>query len=96
MKILSNRRYDALLGEIECQQIAIADLEEVNKTARSQYFEQLSECSNKDKTIGRLTKDLEDAKSYNQWLQERLNASHKEVLELRQKIKGLEAEIEHS
>lgn len=89
MKILTDKRYNDLLEMIE-------DLEESNKIARSWYYEQVNECAIKAETIKRLEKELKDAKSYNQRLQERLNASQKQISELSQENRHLEAEIERA
>lgn len=96
MKILSNKRYNDLLEKISLQAIEIEELEETNKVARSKYYEQLNECDNKEKRLQRLYNDLEDAKYYNQCLQERLNASQKRVNDLLHEKSSLEAEIERA
>lgn len=96
MKILTNKRYNDLLEKIDYQFIEIEELEKSNKIARSKYYEQVNECAIKVETIKRHEKELKDAKSYNQWLQERLNASQKQISELLQENRHLEAEIERA
>lgn len=95
MKILTNKRYNDLLDKISLQVVEIEELEESNKLARSKYYEQIHQCEIKGNEVQRLSKELEDARYYNQWLQERLNDSEKKVLELQKTKIELESTIEY-
>lgn len=87
MKILTDKRYKQLLDKIEQQEVAI-------ENKRIEYDALDSLCKQEIEIVNRQTKDLEDAKIYNQRLQERLNDSQKQIRELSQEIRHLEAEIE--
>ena len=96
MKILTNKRYNDLLDKISLQVVEIEELEESNKLARSKYYEQIHQCEIKGNEVQRLSKELEDARYYNQWLQERLSALQKKVNDLSYEKSSLEAEIERA
>lgn len=96
MKILSSKKYRELIDTIESQLIEIEELEESNRVARTQYYSSINKCDETEKLLSYKNKELEDAKYYNQWLQERLNASEKQIRELLQEKCSLEAEIKRA
>lgn len=89
IKIISKKRYNELLGTIENQNIEIGQQKSVNDTLYVNYIKTIDE-------VGRKNKELEDAKFYNNFLQERLNASQKQIKDLSQENRHLEAEIERA
>lgn len=89
MKILSNKRYNDLLEKISQQAIEIEEYEVSCMVEQTKNY-------NLRKQLQILHNDLEDAKYYNQWLQERLNASQKKVNDLLSEKSSLEAEIERA